>query len=113
MVPDHAIDFAFSFDSLVHAEADVIEAYLRELARTLTADGIAFVHHSNIGDFRDPVSGRLRIDNPHWRAESMSAALFRDLCNRCSLSCKVQEIVNWGGKDLTDCITIVRSRGSR
>src|SRR5262249_3583342 len=33
MVADTSIDFAFSFDSLVHAEADVLETYAVELAR--------------------------------------------------------------------------------
>lgn len=113
MVPDRAIDFAFTFDSLVHAEADVLESYLGELARTLTPDGVAFVHHSNVGAFRDPASGRVTIDNHHWRAESMSAALFREFCERRALTCAVQEIVNWGAADLTDCISIVTPLGSR
>jgi len=34
MVEDRSIDFAFSFDSLVHADADVLESYVRELARS-------------------------------------------------------------------------------
>ena len=32
-----SIDFIFSFDSLVHVEAVVIEAYLHEFARTLNS----------------------------------------------------------------------------
>ena len=32
MIPDASIDFVFSFDSLVHAEADVIQAYLGDAA---------------------------------------------------------------------------------
>ena len=39
MVEDGSVDFAFSFDSLVHAEADVLEAYLGQLARKLSPDG--------------------------------------------------------------------------
>ena len=31
MIPDHSVDFVFSFDSLVHVEADVIEAYLSQM----------------------------------------------------------------------------------
>jgi ubiquinone/menaquinone biosynthesis C-methylase UbiE len=41
MVADRSIDFAFSFDSLVHVELPVLEAYLHELARVLTPDGVA------------------------------------------------------------------------
>lgn len=47
MIADHSIDFVFSFDSLVHAEADVLEAYVRQLAHKLARDGVGFIHHSN------------------------------------------------------------------
>jgi SAM-dependent methyltransferase len=48
MVADASIDFAFSFDSLVHAEADILESYASELARVLKSNAIAFLHHSNL-----------------------------------------------------------------
>src|SRR3954471_6422457 len=51
MVADASVDFAFSFDSLGHPESDVIGAHMRELARVLRPDGVAFVHHSNIGAY--------------------------------------------------------------
>ena len=40
MIGDNSIDFAFSFDSLVHVEIDVIEAYLHELSRKLSPTGL-------------------------------------------------------------------------
>jgi SAM-dependent methyltransferase len=49
LVADNSIDFCFSYDSLVHAEADVLAGYLRELASKLTPDGVALIHHSNLG----------------------------------------------------------------
>jgi SAM-dependent methyltransferase len=49
MVPDDSVDLAFSFDSLVHVDADVLRGYLAELARCLSSDGVAFLHHSNYG----------------------------------------------------------------
>ncbi len=49
-IQDESIDFAFSFDSLVHAESDVIQAYLEQLGKKLKPDGVGFIHHSNIGD---------------------------------------------------------------
>ena len=52
MVEDQSIDFAFSFDSLVHVESDVLMGYLAELARTLKPEGVAFLHHSNYGSYR-------------------------------------------------------------
>lgn len=41
-----AVDFAWSFDSFVHMEADVIGAYLREFARVLRPGGHAVIHHA-------------------------------------------------------------------
>ena len=52
MVEDRSADFAFSFDSLVHVEADVIAAYLQELGKKLKPDGFAFLHHSNLESYR-------------------------------------------------------------
>src|SRR5205823_13785691 len=57
---DDSIALAFSFASLVHAEEDVIDAYLHELARVLTDDGVAFLHHSNLAACR-PVARPLRF----------------------------------------------------
>lgn len=51
MIPDDSIDFVFSFDSLVHAEDDVIKAYTEQLAKKLKDDGVGFIHHSNIGEY--------------------------------------------------------------
>jgi SAM-dependent methyltransferase len=125
MVPDGAVDLVFSFDSLVHAEADVIEAYLTQLADKLTPNGVGFIHHSNIGEFKDyytrvkspktsspldklsHVRGVWRVakmfDNSpppedtidHWRAYSMTATKFNELAEKAGLRCLSQEIINW------------------
>jgi SAM-dependent methyltransferase len=55
MVEDGSVDFAFSFDSLVHVEADVIAAYLRELGRKLKPGAFAFIHHSNLESYRNSI----------------------------------------------------------
>ena len=52
MIEDNSIDFVFSFDSLVHVEADVLESYLRQLSSKLKPNGVGFIHHSNIGRYR-------------------------------------------------------------
>ncbi len=52
MVADASTDFAFSFDSLVHVEIEVLSGYLDELARVLTSEGVAFLHHSNYGTYQ-------------------------------------------------------------
>ena len=129
MVPDQSVDFAFSFDSLVHAEADVMEAYAGELARTLKPDGVAFLHHSNMGAharaaalarrFPDPLRRRLTVRglvvNVYaWRAESATAEAFAEHCDRAGLACVGQELIAWEyGRHLTDVISLVTPRGSR
>ena len=52
MVPDALFDFIFSFDSLVHAEIDVLEAYIPQILQKLRPNGVAFIHHFSTGHFR-------------------------------------------------------------
>jgi SAM-dependent methyltransferase len=135
MVDDSSIDFAFSFDSLVHVEADTLAEYLSELARVLKPDGVAFLHHSNFGTYQRSTrafaplqgsfdrlpavarAGLLRSGTyrgKHWRAPSVTAARFADLCELSGLRCVGQELVNWeGGVLLLDCMSTVARPGSR
>jgi SAM-dependent methyltransferase len=110
--PDGEVDLAFSFDSLVHAEEDVLAAYARELSRTLAPNGVGFIHHSNAGAYVDPDSGRLPFDNVSWRARTASAAGFARVCEDAGLVCVAQEIVRWDIEPLTDCFSVVTRRGS-
>ena len=135
MVADSSIDLAFSFDSLVHVEAEVLADYLRELARVLKPDGVAFLHHSNYGSYQRSARalaplqpafrplpskarralGRTGISRGNdWRAHSVSAARFAELCNQAGLHCAGQELINWaGGIILLDCISVVTRPQSR
>jgi SAM-dependent methyltransferase len=129
MVPDRSVDFAFSFDSLVHAEADVLESYAHELARTLKPDGIAFLHHSNMAVYRRGASLARRIPDVlrrqltihgvvvnvyAWRAETISAHQFAWVCADAGLSCVSQELIAWEyGRYLSDAISMLTPRGSR
>jgi len=115
MIPDRSVDFAFSFDSLVHVEADVIEAYLDQLARKLSDKGVGFIHHSNMGMFRDSKPAELPLENAHWRAESMTARLFEEFCDNANLQCLSQELINWGQHDetrLIDCFSMFTPKTS-
>lgn len=127
MIPNSSIDFVFSFDSLVHAEADVIESYLNQLGQKLKPDGVAFIHHSNIGEFSmsshwiEKIPAKLRelltesgwLDRDHGRAHSMTAEIFEEYCDRADLQCIGQELVNWGTKRLIDCFSVFTLRSSR
>lgn len=127
MIPDGSIDFIFSFDSLVHAERDVIEGYLNESARILKPYGVGFIHHSNIGQYqqdfsliegipgesRKSVIKRKFLGPTHWRAASMTATLFADYCDQANLQCVSQELVNWGAtRLLIDCFSLFTPKNS-
>lgn len=125
-VADMSVDLAFSFDSLVHVEADVLAGYLAELATKLTETGVAFLHHSNLGAFgrlfdvfgrvpppvRGPLLARGIIDQRHLRAASVSATWFVAACGDVGLRCVGQELVNWGTKRTIDCISVVTRPGA-
>jgi SAM-dependent methyltransferase len=129
MIADGSIDLAFSFDSLVHAESDVLDAYLAQLAHKLRPDGVGLIHHSNLGDY-GPLSALVRrlpervrrplvergaaIDVYAWRAEGMSADRFAAQCERVGLACVSQEKINWeSGPYLMDALSLFTPRGSR
>jgi SAM-dependent methyltransferase len=135
-VPDHSIDFVFSFDSLVHVEAKEIAGYLKDLAAKLKPDGVGFLHHSNLGSYprrlallrayeRLPVGLRKRllkkrilefflsINSGGWRGTSMTAVLFREQCQQAGLKCITQELLNWfKGNCLIDAISVFTRPGS-
>jgi SAM-dependent methyltransferase len=117
-VDDASIDFAFSFDSLVHAESDALSSYAAEIARVLRPGGSAFIHHSNLGGVRRSLWNKLkrRISGipfeMHWRAASMSAEKMRVFAERNGMSCIQQEIIPWGNgwPELIDCISTILNR---
>ena len=122
MIAGDSVDFVFSFDSLVHAEGGVMQRYMRELARILTRDGVAFIHHSNLAAFgrapflagKLPVIGRIVGESSnHWRAPSVDAERVRGWIADAGLHCASQELINWGTRRLIDCITVIARPGSR
>jgi ubiquinone/menaquinone biosynthesis C-methylase UbiE len=122
MIPDASVDFVFSFDSFVHLRRELVEAYLSELGRTLKVGGKGFIHHSNLGTYADSLSERVPqpmrkllrkikiLDWEHHRNPTMSADLFQSLCAQTGLDCVSQELINWRGRRLIDCLSsFVRS----
>ncbi len=113
MIKSNSIDFVFSWDSLVHAEAEVLHSYLQYLSAILRPGGHGFFHHSHIGCHRDPETGKLTVENRHWRAESMTGGIFRRYCNEVGLRCISQEIIGWGGDTLSDCLSLFKKEAPR
>lgn len=126
MIEDGAIDFVFSFDSLVHVEADCLGGYLRQLSDKLTPNGVGFIHHSNLAEYGRTFNSyrvlpekvrrglvRLKvIDYDHWRARSVAAGVFDELCRKAGLVCIGQECITWGTKRTIDCISLFTKPGS-
>ena len=59
----------------------------------LAADGVAFIHHSNIGAYEPGTYDPHAI---HWRATSVSADLVEQCARSVGLRCVSQETVCWG-----------------
>jgi len=118
MLPDNSIDFVFTFDSLVHDRHGFIDSYLRQLASKLKVGGKGFFHHSNLGAYansiRDRLPGSVRkllekakiLDWEHRRTPTMTAELFRSLCQQHGLHCVRQELINWRARRLIDCFSL-------
>ena len=47
-IPDRSSDSVFSFDSLVHAEADVIRGYLAQIGRKLKPSGEIYCEEAGL-----------------------------------------------------------------
>ena len=127
MVVEESVDFAFSFDSLVHADLDVLRGYLAELSKSLSPDGVAFLHHSNIGVYtrrwaiqnRIPrnlrrVLGPLRFaGHSHDRDFSVTAAGVEQVCRDVGLVCIAQETLNWCQSLRIDAFSTLTRAGSK
>jgi SAM-dependent methyltransferase len=124
MIPDASVDFVFSFDSFVHLRRELVEAYLTELGRTLKIGGKGFIHHSNLGAYVGSLSERVPqpmrkllrkikiLDWEHHRNPTISADLFRSLCAQAGLHCLSQELINWRGRRLIDCLSLFERGGA-
>lgn len=117
-VDDSSVDLVFSFESLVLSEAEVMADYLKEIERVLKPEGAAFLHHSNLGAypryyrFLQALPTRLTrrfglLDFGEWRSASVSAEVVAELAQKAGLHCHSQELINWGGRRLIDCFSVV------
>jgi SAM-dependent methyltransferase len=101
-VADESVDLVFSFDSLVHCEMDVFRHYVPQILRKLTAQGLVFIHHSNLF----AVTGNAKTSSAHHRAGSVSAQHIAALVAGSGGQVLLQECINWGTETLDDCITV-------
>jgi len=116
------VDFVFSFDSLVHCDAYIIESYLREISRVLKPDGTVFLHHSNLASYKTNYPRALKralytlglLPHEMFRASDVSATIFKKLTEQSGLSCVNQETVTWTIKRfLLDCFSTTSKSGGK
>ena len=127
MIPGSSVDFVFSFDSLVHSGEPVMKAYICQLGRILTNAGVAFIHHSNLGEYDGAYSRIRKIPklegllvrlgllekNLHWRDFSVDAKKVERFAEENELRCLSQEIIPWGTKRMfIDCISTIAKNNS-
>lgn len=107
-IPNGSVDFVFSFDSLVHCEAEVIENYFHEIAKKLRPGGAAFIHHSNLGFYplyfklaklipmgRQTLGKWKIVDHDCWRGTDVSPDKIVKAASDAGLIVEKQELVNW------------------
>ena len=103
---DGSVDFLFSFDSLVHATMDILEAYVPEILRVLSPQGASFIHHSN---WLEAGGG---FSNDHGRAVDVSAGEVGKLIQQHGGRVLIQEKIDWGFSECTDCLTLFSRAGA-
>jgi SAM-dependent methyltransferase len=134
MVAPGSIDFAFSFESLVHADESALSGYIAQLAEKLAPGGVAFLHHSNLGAYPRhhafwarirpflrsvPAVQRLLrrvVDDAArgWRDPSVHAQKVHTWCEANGLVCISQELLTHFTRYLLkDCFSLIAKRGSK
>jgi ubiquinone/menaquinone biosynthesis C-methylase UbiE len=123
MIENDSIDFVFSHDALVFVEEDDFREYVTQLAVKIKKDGLAFLHHSNLGQYwyykrcspnTIKILKKLKfIEDDHWRAYTVSADKVRQMCNEVGLECIVQELIPWcTKKTFVDCYSLIAHKNS-
>jgi SAM-dependent methyltransferase len=92
-VAEDSVDLVFSWDSLVHADPETVDAYVAQIGQKLRPGGVAWLHHSNAGELDR--AGRRRAAR-HARHPRGSARRVRAACALAGLACS-QELVPWSG----------------
>lgn len=99
-VRDASINFAFSWDALVHCDLDVLDSYITELRRILIPNSSAFLHHSNAAVSR-AINNGARAKTSHIDVAN--------ICERLGMRVKFQEIVHWEGARDMDCFSLIEN----
>ena len=97
-VAGSSFDLVFSYDTLVHAEYEVIAAYIAQIVPLLSATGVAFIHHSNLAALPES-------KNTANRAQTVSAEIFEQLVRLSGGRVLLRETIAWEQDVMSDCYT--------
>ncbi|HMO50410.1 MAG TPA: class I SAM-dependent methyltransferase [Kiritimatiellia bacterium] len=127
-VPDGYADLVFSFDSLVHVDPETMSAYVHQLPRVLSDEGVAILHHSNVGAYDELIKkirrvpklygGFIRLGllekSYYWRDPLASARSVAEAADAAGLHCVAQELVRWRESRIyCDAFTVIARKNSR
>lgn len=103
-VSSGSITLFYSWDSMVHFDAQPLLTYLEEIRRVLIPGGHAFIHHSNYGDRSH---GPTFESNPSLRG-NVTAEQFASWCAKLGLKVLSQESLDWDGIEALDSVALLR-----
>jgi hypothetical protein len=128
MIHETSVDFVFSFDALVHADELVMMSYVSQLSRIMKDHGVAFIHHSNLGQYHNIYSIIRKVPKLEsllkrvgvlpkglgWRDFSVDAKKVESLALQNGLACIGQEIIPWIDTRpiYLDCISTITKNSS-
>jgi len=122
MVDDGTVGFAFSWNSLFHAEMPEIEGYVKSLSKKLAPDGAAFIHHSNFGHYRRSLSafgerllrsreqrsdggGMGRLASAYWKANPLLIRLGLEVGHGAATSVTAEGVLSCAEANRLCCIS--------
>lgn len=103
-IANNSLSLAYTWDSMVHFELDVIEGYMISLIDKLQVGGAAFFHHSNLGALGADDNW---LNNPGWRT-NVSKEQVAELVSKYSFEMVYQKYENWDHLENSDCITVFK-----
>jgi len=110
-ISNNSVDFIFSFHSLVHCDEGAMQEYSCAIAQKLTDNGVAFIHHSNAGNYTyDITVNSEKLED--YRDITMTAEKMRNMCSEAGLRCSTQELINWETHELLDCFSVIAKPNS-
>lgn len=108
-IPDGSLTSLFSYDAMVHFEADTILSYLSEIARVLEPNGRALLHYSNF----DALPATEYGHGPHMR-NYFSERMMTHFAHRRGLNRVDSRLIDWGHDPSyygLDALTLLQKAG--